>query len=52
MLDALIGAVAVRIGALVVSTNLRDFEAIATQLPLVLEPLDRFAARLGTTPSR
>ena len=52
LLDALIGTVAVRIGALLVTTNLRDFEALATQLPLVLEPLDRFAARLGTTPSR
>ena len=41
-----------RIGTLLVTTNLRGFEAIATQLPLVLEPLDRFAARLGTTPPR
>jgi predicted nucleic acid-binding protein len=49
LLDALIGTVAVRIGAMVITTNMRDFEAIATQLPLMVEPLDGFAARLGTT---
>jgi predicted nucleic acid-binding protein len=46
LLDALIGTLAVRIGALLVTANMRDFAAIATQLPLVVEPLDAFAERL------
>jgi predicted nucleic acid-binding protein len=47
LLDALIGSVGVRIGAMVVTTKLRDFEALVAQMPLVVEPFDRFAVRFA-----
>lgn len=45
LLDALIAAVAVRIGARVVTSNLRDFLALAGRIPVVVEPFPLFVRR-------
>jgi len=46
LLDALIMAVARRIGAMVVSTNVRDFEALASRIPAVFHPFPEFLERV------
>jgi len=40
LLDGLIGAVCARIGALLVTANLRDFESLARELPFHVKALD------------
>ena len=40
LLDGLIAAVCARIGALLVTANLRDFEALAEELPFRVGTLD------------
>lgn len=46
LLDALIGAVAVREGALLVTVNVTDFTTLATVMPLRVEGFDAFTQRL------
>ena len=46
LLDALIVAVARRIGAMVVSANVRDFEALAGPLAVTFHPLGAFVTSL------
>jgi predicted nucleic acid-binding protein len=46
LLDALIMAMAGRIGAMVVSTNVRDFEPLAARLPVTFHPFPVFAQRI------
>jgi predicted nucleic acid-binding protein len=46
LLDALIAVVAVRDGALLVTTNIGDFERLAEVLPLRVEGFDSFLKRL------
>jgi predicted nucleic acid-binding protein len=46
LLDALISAVGVRLGALVVTINVRDFAMLASVLPLRVESMDDFVGRL------
>ncbi len=45
LLDALIMAVARRIGAMVVSKNVRDFEALAGRIPATFCPFSSFVER-------
>jgi hypothetical protein len=46
LLDALIGAIAVRDGALLVTTNIPDFSKVAEVMPLRVEGLASFTRRL------
>ena len=46
MIDALIASVAVAEGALLVTDNVGDFTALATHMPVRVEPFDAFSARL------
>ncbi|HEY1690858.1 MAG TPA: PIN domain-containing protein [Polyangiaceae bacterium] len=46
LLDALIMAIAGRMGALVVSTNLRDFAALSPQIPATYHPFPVFLERV------
>lgn len=46
LLDALIMAVARRIGAMVVTTNVRDFEALASRIPVTFHPFPGFVERV------
>jgi predicted nucleic acid-binding protein len=46
LLDATIAAVGVRLGALVVTMNVGDFRMLAGELPLHVESLSDFAARI------
>jgi predicted nucleic acid-binding protein len=43
LLDALIGSVCARTGALLVTANLRDFEALSRELPFRVKTLDALA---------
>jgi predicted nucleic acid-binding protein len=47
LLDGLIATVAIKIGALVVTQNRRDFALLAEELPLLVEDFDTFVARFG-----
>ncbi len=51
LLDATIAVNASRAGALLVSENVRDFEKLATVVPLRFEPIASFAERLATPSS-
>jgi predicted nucleic acid-binding protein len=46
LLDALIMAIAGRIGAMVVSTNVRDFESLAARIPVPFHPFPMFVGRI------
>ena len=46
LLDAMIAAVAVRLGALLVTLNMKDFEKLGRTLPVTVESLDTFRARI------
>ena len=46
LLDATIAAVGVRLGALVVTVNIGDFRMLADALPLHVESMSDFAARI------
>lgn len=50
LLDGLIGAVAVRLGALLVSRNLRDFMGLCSVLPLQVDSLEEFTTRIASPP--
>ena len=43
LLDALVMATAARIGAIVVSVNVRDFESLAGRIPVAFHPFATFA---------
>lgn len=45
LLDAIIAATALRIGAMVVSANVRDFAALTARIPVVFHPFPAFVAR-------
>jgi predicted nucleic acid-binding protein len=45
LLDGVIVAVGARIGAMVVSTNVRDFEALATRIPVTFRAFPSFVER-------
>ena len=47
LLDALIACCAIRVGALLVTVNWRDFESLRTELPLRIESLAPFELRLS-----
>jgi predicted nucleic acid-binding protein len=47
LIDAAIAVVALRLGALLVTANARDFAKLATVLPFHWEPLHAFAARMS-----
>ena len=46
LLDGLIAAVGVRLGALVVTVNVRDFAKLAEELPLHIQGWDAFVSQL------
>jgi predicted nucleic acid-binding protein len=48
LLDALIAAVAIRRGALLVTVNMADFASLATVMPLRVEAFDPFRQRLAS----
>ncbi len=45
LLDALIAAVAARAGALLVTSNISDFSALAREIPVRVEAFERFRER-------
>ncbi|MGH7296087.1 MAG: hypothetical protein ACRELB_14185, partial [Polyangiaceae bacterium] len=45
LLDALVMSTALRIGAMVVSANVRDFAALAARVPVVFHPFPVFVAK-------
>ena len=47
LLDGIIGSVCARIGALLVTSNLRDFEALAEELPFRVTTLPELVLRVG-----
>ena len=47
LIDATIAVAAARLGALLVSENTRDFEKLATMLPVRWETLSTLSSRLG-----
>jgi predicted nucleic acid-binding protein len=48
LLDGLIACCAIRVGALLVTANWRDFESLRTELPLRIESLSSFQDGMST----